>query len=144
MPFIWKNVLQSLHYEAELSIKICKKGKNISVENAHKHYREVTLGLDLTDRAFQAVCKKKGHPWEKANAFDHSAVIGTFMPFKDAQNKKGDVAFSLKKNGKWVQKGNSKHMMTPIDKLIAYASKYFTLCAGDILLTGTPEGVGQL
>ena len=92
----------------------------------------------------QKQLKEKGHPWEKCKAFDNSAVVGKFIPYKKAANKKGNIEFTLLKNGKICQKGNSKMMLTPIDKLISYASKFFTLQKDDLVFTGTPEGVGPM
>ena len=80
-------------------------------------------------------------PWEKAKAFDGSAVIGDFLPksnFKSLEN----ITFELTKNGETIQKGNSSHMLWKIDELISYVYQYFTLKIGDIIFTGTPEGVG--
>ena len=101
------------------------------------------MGIDFTARDLQTELKEKGLPWEKAKAFDGSAVIGNFIEkerFTDVNN----IDFSLKKNGKTVQNGNSMLMMWKIDALIEYISKYFTLKIGDIIFTGTPAGVGSV
>src|SRR5690606_24251407 len=108
-----------------------------------KYYDEIGLGIDFTARDLQAHLKEKGLPWEKAKSFDGAAVVGNFIKktnFPDMNN----IEFSLKKNGKTVQKGNSMLMMWKIDALIEYVSKYFTLKIGDIIFTGTPAGVGAV
>jgi 2-keto-4-pentenoate hydratase/2-oxohepta-3-ene-1,7-dioic acid hydratase in catechol pathway len=84
--------------------------------------------------------KSKGLPWEKAKSFDGSAVIGEFISKKQF-NSLENLSFELKNNAKTVQKGNTSAMMWNIDQLISYISQYFTLKIGDIIFTGTPEGV---
>ena len=91
----------------------------------------------------QAKLKAKGLPWEKAKAFDGSAVIGDWLPktkYKDLNN----LEFSLKKNEELVQQGNTSLMLYKIDEIIEYVSKYFTLKIGDIIFTGTPAGVSKV
>jgi 2-keto-4-pentenoate hydratase/2-oxohepta-3-ene-1,7-dioic acid hydratase in catechol pathway len=82
-------------------------------------------------------------PWEKAKAFDGSAIIGDFLPKNDFISVE-NITFELKKNGETVQKGNTSHMLWKIDEIIAYVSQYFTLKKGDIIFTGTPEGVSKI
>ncbi|MCL4158196.1 UNVERIFIED_CONTAM: hypothetical protein GTU68_054034, partial [Idotea baltica] len=100
------------------------------------------LGIDFTARDVQAESKAKGLPWEKAKAFDGSAVIGEFYPKEnfDLENLK----FQLAKNEVVVQNGNTNAMLWKIDELIAYVSQFFTLKKGDVIFTGTPEGVGKV
>lgn len=134
---------QDVHHEVELLVRINKIGKHIDQKFAHKYYDEIGLGIDFTARDLQAQLKEKGLPWEKAKAFDGAAVVGKFIKkeeFPDLNN----IDFSLKKNGKTVQKGNSMLMIWKIDALIEYISKYFTLKIGDIIFTGTPAGVGRV
>ncbi len=134
---------QNVHYEVEVLVKICKVGKHIGVDFAHKYYNEIGLGIDFTARDIQSQLKAKGLPWEKAKGFDGSAVIGKWLSksdFKDLQN----LNFTLEQNGKTVQRGNTNLMLWKIDELIAYVSTYFTLKKGDVLFTGTPAGVGQI
>ena len=133
---------KSLHYELELVLKISKTGKNISLENAPQHYQEIGLGIDFTARDIQDRCKEKGHPWEKAKAFDDSATIGGFVN-KDKLNTK-DLSFELQVNNETRQNGKSKDMIFDFDYLIHYASQFFTLSEGDLIFTGTPEGVGEV
>ena len=142
-PFFIPDFTDELHYETELIVKINRLGKNIAKRYAHRYYAEIGLGVDFTARDIQKKLKSNGHPWEICKAFDNSAVIGNFMPvseISDVQN----IEFHLEINGKTVQQGNSKDMIFPIDELIAYTSKFFTLKIGDILFTGTPVGVGKV
>ncbi len=142
-PFIIPEFSQDIHYEVEILVKIKKIGKYIDQKFAHKYYDEIGLGVDFTARDLQSQLKEKGLPWEKAKAFDGSALIGDFLPkksFKDVN----DINFSLKQNGKVVQEGNTSLMLWKIDALIEYISKYFTLKIGDIIFTGTPSGVGKV
>ena len=122
-------------------VKINKVGKHIETKFAHKYYDEIGLGIDFTARDVQAKCKEKGLPWEKAKAFDGSAVVGDFYS-KDEFDLE-NISFQLDKNGSIVQDGNTSSMLWKIDELISYVSQYFTLKKGDILYTGTPAGVGR-
>ena len=134
---------KEVHYEVEVLVKICKVGKHIDTRYAHKYYNEVSLGIDFTARDLQSELKQQGLPWEKAKGFDGSAVIGKWLPktnYKDLNS----LSFSLYKNDKLVQNGNTSLMLWKIDELIAYVSQFFTLKKGDILFTGTPSGVGQI
>lgn len=142
-PFFIPEFSNNVHYEVEVLVKIKKIGKYIDAQFAHKYYDEIGLGIDFTARDLQAKLKTKGLPWEKAKAFDGSAVIGKWLPknhFSDINN----INFSLKKNNDLVQEGNTQLMLWKIDELIAYVSQYFTLKIGDIIFTGTPSGVGKV
>lgn len=142
-PFFIPEFSNDVHHEVELLVRINKIGKHVSQKFAHKYYDEIGLGIDFTARDLQTELKEEGLPWEKAKAFDGAAVVGNFIKkegFKDINN----IEFSLKRNGKTVQKGNSMLMMWKIDALIEYVSKYFTLKIGDIIFTGTPAGVGRV
>jgi 2-keto-4-pentenoate hydratase/2-oxohepta-3-ene-1,7-dioic acid hydratase in catechol pathway len=141
-PFFIPAFSEDVHYEVEVLIKINKVGKHIAEKFAYKYYDEIGLGIDFTARDLQAKCKEKGLPWEKAKAFDGSAVIGEFYPKEqyDLENLK----FQLYRNGVLVQDGNSNAMLWKIDELISYVSQYFTLKKGDIIFTGTPAGVGKV
>jgi acylpyruvate hydrolase len=132
----------NLEYELELVLKISKAGKHIEEQFAHKYYDEVGLGIDFTARDIQEKCKQKGHPWEKAKAFDNSAPIGRFIK-KDGLNLK-EIKFELKINGEVRQLGNSKDMIFSFDKVISHVSKFVSLKVGDLIYTGTPEGVGPV
>ena len=142
-PFFIPNFSNDVHHEVEVLVKIKKIGKYIDKKFAHKYYDEIGLGLDFTARDIQTKLKVKGLPWEKAKAFDGSAVIGKWLQkskFIDVNN----INFCLKKNDEIVQSGNTQLMLWKIDEIITYVSQYFTLKIGDILFTGTPSGVGKV
>ncbi|MCX7549300.1 fumarylacetoacetate hydrolase family protein [Xanthomarina sp. F2636L] len=142
-PFFIPDFSNDVHHEVEVLVKIAKVGKYIDKKFAHKYYNEISLGIDFTARDLQAKLKEKGLPWEKAKAFDGSAVIGNWM-LKEEISDINNVSFTLEKNGNVVQTGNTSHMLWKIDELIEYVSKYFTLKIGDIIFTGTPAGVGRV
>lgn len=140
--FYYPEFTKDLHHEIELVVKISKAGKHIEEQFAHKYYEEIGLGIDFTARDIQAKCKEKGLPWEKAKAFDNSAPIGKFINKSSVDLT--NIAFELKINGQSKQVGNSNQMIFSIDKIINYVSKYVTLKVGDLIYTGTPEGVGAV
>jgi len=142
-PFYVPDFSQELHYETELIVKINRLGKNIAPRFAHRYYSEIGLGVDFTARDLQRKLKAQGKPWEISKAFDNSAVIGNFMPVESVENVQ-DIRFRLDLNGQTVQNGHSAEMIFPIDELVAYISRFFTLKIGDILFTGTPAGVGTV
>lgn len=142
-PFYIPEFTHEVHYELELIVKICKNGKYIDPAFAHNYYDEVSVGIDFTARDLQQKLKNQGHPWEIAKAFDHSAVIGTWLPFTE-EMKQDDLTFELLKNGESVQSGIQSDMIFGIDQLIAYMSRFFKLQFGDIIFTGTPAGVGPV
>jgi 2-keto-4-pentenoate hydratase/2-oxohepta-3-ene-1,7-dioic acid hydratase in catechol pathway len=142
-PFVIPAFSDDIHHEVELLVKISKVGKYIDAKFAHQYYDEIGLGIDFTARDLQQQLKDKGLPWEKAKAFDGSAVIGEFRS-KKLFSSLENINFELKKNGETVQKGNSSLMLWPIDELIAHVSQFFTLKIGDVIFTGTPEGVAKV
>ncbi len=142
-PFVIPEFSEDIHHEIEIIVKINKVGKYIEPKFAHKYYDEISVGIDFTARDLQAKLKAKGLPWEKAKAFDGSAVIGEFLP-KNQFSSLENITFELTNNNKTVQKGNSSHMLWKIDELISYVSQFFTLKIGDIIFTGTPEGVAAV
>ena len=142
-PFVIPEFSEDIHHELEIIVKINKVGKYIDAKFAHKYYDEIGVGIDFTARDLQQKLKEKGLPWEKAKAFDGSAVIGDFMQKSDF-NSLENLTFELTNNGVTVQKGNTDFMLWKIDELIAYVSQYFTLKIGDIIFTGTPEGVAAV
>jgi 2-keto-4-pentenoate hydratase/2-oxohepta-3-ene-1,7-dioic acid hydratase in catechol pathway len=141
-PFFIPEFTQDVHHEIEVVVKINKNGKSIPVQFAADYYDEITLGIDFTARDLQSKLKEKGLPWEKAKGFDHSAVIGKFIPKTGLDMK--NLNFHLTKNGETVQKGNTQMMMHSVDEVIAHVSQYFMLKTGDLIFTGTPEGVGPV
>ncbi|MDT0686750.1 fumarylacetoacetate hydrolase family protein [Autumnicola psychrophila] len=143
-PFFIPDFSNDVHYEVEVLVKIKKVGKHIQEKFAHKYYDEIGLGIDFTARDLQKKLKDKGLPWEKAKAFDGAAVIGEkWLPKKEIKDI-NNLNFSLLKNEKTVQNGNTSLMLWKIDQLIAYVSTFFTLKIGDVLFTGTPAGVGKV
>ena len=141
-PFYYPEFTNELHYEAELVVRINKNGKYIQPKHASNYYNAITVGIDFTARDIQQNLKEKGLPWEKAKAFDNSAVVGKFIDITPAMDKK-NINFSFMKNKEVVQQGNSKSMIFSIDQIIADISNYFSLNIGDLVFTGTPAGVGE-
>ncbi|NOX85873.1 MAG: fumarylacetoacetate hydrolase family protein [Chlorobi bacterium] len=140
-PFFYPEFSNEVHYEAELVLKISRNGRHIEEKFAHKYFDEIGIGIDFTARDIQAECKKRGLPWEIAKAFDQSAPVGKFLPksqFPDLNN----INFQLKVNGEVRQDGNSKDMIFSFGHIIAYVSQFISLKTGDLIFTGTPEGVG--
>ena len=143
-PFFIPDFSDDVHYEVEVLVKIKKVGKYIQQKFAHKYYDEIGLGIDFTARDLQNKLKDKGLPWEKSKCFDGSAVIGEkWIPKKELKDL-NTIDFSLSQNGNIVQQSNTQYMLWKIDELIAYISQFFTLKIGDVIFTGTPEGVGKV
>lgn len=140
-PFFIPHFTNDVHYEVELMVKIDRIGKHIESKFAPKYYSSIGLGIDFTARTIQKELKAKGLPWEKAKAFDGSALVGEWFSKHDFRDL-DSVSFKLEKNGQTVQSGNSSQMLWKINELIAYCSQFFTLKIGDIIFTGTPAGVG--
>ena len=140
--FYLPDFTNDLHHEIELVLKICKAGKHIEEQFAHKYYDQIGLGIDFTARDIQTECKLKGLPWEKAKSFDNSAPIGKF------ENKTkfilNNINFSLTINGEQKQLGNSSDLIFSFDQIISFVSKFVSLKVGDLIYTGTPSGVGPV
>ncbi len=142
-PFYIPDFSDNIHHEIEIVVKISRVGKNIDEKFAHRYFDEIGLGIDFTARDLQKIAKDRGNPWEISKAFDHSAPLSKFVPVSDF----GDVnklRFRLDVNGTTVQDGNTELMIFPLNVQISYISRYITLKTGDLLFTGTPEGVGQV
>ena len=143
-PMYYPDFTSDLNYEAELVLKICKNGRHIQPEFADTYYDQVGFGIDFTARDLQQKCKEKGHPWEIAKAFDHSAALSKqFIPVKDLPDATS-IKFDMTLNGSIVQKGDSALMIYTFNDIICYASKFFRLQLGDYIYTGTPAGVGPV
>lgn len=140
---IYPSFTNNLHHEIELIVVIGKKGKNISESEANKFIFGAAVGLDLTLRDVQNIAKKRGTPWLICKAFDNSFPLSKIYKISDLDFLH-NIELVLEINGKIVQKGNTKNMIFKIPFLISYISKYFTLNYGDMIMTGTPEGVGPL
>ncbi len=141
-PFYYPDFSRDIHHEVEILLRISKEGKNIDPAFAHKYYEEIGIGIDFTARDLQQKCKTKGLPWEIAKAFNGSAPVSAFVP--KAGYNLSDLDFSLRINGEIRQQGNTKLMLFTFDTIIAYVSRFFTLKTGDIVFTGTPQGVGPV
>lgn len=141
--FAYPKFSNEIHYETELVLRVCRTGHNISEDEAMTYVDAITVGIDFTARDLQNECKAKGHPWEKAKAFDGSAVIGKFKSINGLKNV-GDIAFGMKLNGEWAQQGHSRDMIFGFEKLLSHVSRFVTLKEGDFIFTGTPQGVGAV
>ena len=133
----------SVHHEAEIALLISKQAKNIPADNAWDFASHVSVALDLTLRDVQSKLKEKSHPWEIAKGFDGACPLGKWVAVSELSNKEC-IAIELYKNGEQKQQGDSTQMITSVPDLIAYISTIFTLQPGDVILTGTPAGVGPL
>ena len=142
-PFYIPSFSNDVHYELEIVLKVCKEGKHISEKFAANYYDEIGLGVDFTARDIQAEHKEKGLPWELAKAFDNSAVVSNFLPKRDYINLY-DLKFELQKNGETKQLGHTANLLFSFEKIISFVSQYITLKKGDLIFTGTPEGVGKV
>jgi len=142
-PFYHPEFSQDIHHEIELVLKISKEGKHINEKFAANYFEEVALGIDFTARDIQSKHKEKGLPWELAKAFDNSAPVSNFLPknqFADLYN----IIFKLDINGQTRQQGNTKDLLFSFERIIAFVSQYITLKKGDLIFTGTPEGVSKV
>lgn len=143
-PFYIPDFSNEIHHEVEVVLKVGKEGKNIQEKFAHLYVDSVGLGIDFTARDLQAQLKAKGLPWEISKAFNNSAVVGEFHPIPDLFEEGKVLNFHLNVNGEMRQKGNTDLMLFSFREIIAYASKFFTLKKGDLIFTGTPEGVAKV
>lgn len=132
-----------VHHEVELVVLVGKKGRHIPEQEAMSYIAGYAVGLDMTARDLQAKAKKAGAPWSVAKGFDTFAAIGSFVGV-DAVEDVHNVDIRLTINGTTRQDGNTRDMVFKLPTLIAYASRIFTLEPGDLLFTGTPEGVGPV
>ncbi len=142
-PFFPPDDLGRIDYEGELVVRICRLGKNIPVRFAHRYYDAVTVGVDFTARELQRRLRSEGRPWELCKGFDGAATIGEWVGVEKLRDIQS-LRFRLDVNGAAVQEGCSADMLFKVDELIAYISRWFTLKTGDILYTGTPQGVGPV
>jgi len=142
-PFYHPDFSSDIHHEIELVLKISKEGKHISEKFASNYYEEIGLGVDFTARDIQQRHKEKGLPWELAKAFDNSAPVSRFIPKSGIKNIY-DLNFRLDVNGSTVQSGNTSNLLFSFEYIIAFVSQYFTLKKGDLIFTGTPQGVGKI
>src|ERR1700733_14847108 len=142
-PFYHPDFSQDIHHEIEVVLKVSKEGKHISEKFAGDYFDQIALGVDFTARDIQQRHKEKGLPWELAKAFDGSAPVSEFVPksqFADIYN----LNFNLDVNQQTRQRGNTKDLLFSFDRIIAFVSSYITLKKGDLIFTGTPQGVGKV
>ncbi len=137
-------LLGEIHHELELVVMLDSYAKDVPANMALGLVASFTLGLDLTARNVQNELKSKGLPWEKAKAFDGSAVLGEVEWPMTAGTDLQRFSMELKRNGTTVQQGHTRDMLFPVAELISYVSHYITLEPGDLLFTGTPAGVGPI
>ena len=142
-PIYYPEFTKDLHHEVEIVLRICKEGKYIQPQFAETYYDAIGLGIDFTARDIQQTLKSKGLPWEIAKAFNQSAPISAFIPKQEITNPDA-IAFSLAINGETKQSGMSNLMLFSFQEIIVYVSQFFTLKTGDLIFTGTPEGVGPV
>lgn len=142
-PFFYPDFSKNIHHEVEIVLKIKKEGKYINRKFAARYFDEISLGIDFTARDLQDHCKENRLPWEIAKAFNGSAPIGEFLPFRDVNAATG-INFHLTVNGEIRQKGNTALMLFDFGTILEYISRFFMLKKGDLIYTGTPAGVGPV
>ena len=143
-PFFIPDFTQRCDYETELVVRICRLGRSIPQRFAHRYYDAMTVGIDFTARDLQQQLTAKGHPWELCKGFDGSAAVGRFVPKERFGDDIQNLHFHLDINGQTVQRGHTADMLRPVNELVSYISRFFTLKTGDLLYTGTPVGVGPV
>lgn len=144
-PFYMPSFSNEIHYETELVVRINRVGRSISERFAHKYYDEVGLGIDFTARDLQRQLAAKGQPWEKAKGFDYSAAVSSqFIKLSELGGDPQKLRFEMRLNGETMQTGDTSKMIFTVNKVISYVSQFITFRMGDLLFTGTPEGVGEV
>lgn len=142
LPFFLPDWSQQIDYEAEIVVRISRVGKHIAERFAHRYYDELSIGIDLTARDLQERAIREGLPWSNAKAFDGSAVVGQWVHKSELNYPSEAISLRLDVSGQTVQQASSHEMLHSIDQIIAYISQWHTLKMGDIIFTGTPQGVG--
>ena len=132
-----------VHYEVELLVALKSGGRNIPVDSAMEHVWGHAVALDMTRRDLQGAAKQQGRPWEIGKAFERSAPVGPLYPVS-ATGPLADGRIELMVNGAVTQQGNLNQMIWKVPEMISYLSEYFELAAGDVILSGTPSGVGPV
>ncbi|MDR2533529.1 MAG: fumarylacetoacetate hydrolase family protein [Tannerellaceae bacterium] len=143
-PFFLPDFSSEIHHEIEIVVKINRLGRNIDERFAHRYYDEVSVGIDFTARDLQAKLRAAGMPWEISKGFDGSAALGSFFSLDELDRDVQNLNFHLLLNGETVQKGCTGQMIFTVNRIISYASSFFTLRTGDLFYTGTPSGVGPV
>lgn len=142
-PFYYPDFSKDIHFETELVIRIDKEGKYIQEKFAHQYYSKIALGIDFTARDIQLKAKAAGLPWALSKGFNGAAPVSSFIDITTLENAK-NIAFHLNVNGEVRQKGQSADMLFSFDHIISYISRFILLKKGDLIFTGTPEGVGPI
>jgi fumarylpyruvate hydrolase len=132
-----------VHHEAEITVALKEGGTNIPVERALDHVYGYALSLDMTRRDLQGEMKKAGRPWEIGKAFERSGPIGPIHPASEIGHP-SQGAITLRVNGELRQEGNLNQMIWKVPEMISYLSEYFELAPGDVIMSGTPSGVGPV
>lgn len=144
-PFAIPDWTNDCHFEVEVVVRMDRAAKWIDAAHAGRCYSTVGLGIDFTARDVQQTLKSQGKPWEKAKAFDGSAVLSQkWLTLDELGGDIQQIGFSLQRNGEEVQVGTTADMLFSVDELIAHVSRYSTWKTGDLLFTGTPAGVGPV
>jgi fumarylpyruvate hydrolase len=133
----------NVHHEIELVVALSRGGKDIPIERALDHVYGYAVGLDMTRRDLQDECKKAGRPWEIGKAFEHSAPMGEIVPASIIGHPENGAIW-LKVNGEMRQQGDLNHMIWKVPEMISYLSGLFELQPGDLIMSGTPSGVGAV
>ena len=141
--FVYPTKSDDVHYEAEMAVVLKEGGVNIPLENALDHVFGYALSLDMTRRDLQGEAKKKGRPWEVGKAFERSAPIGPILPVAEVGHP-SEGHLELTVNGETKQEGDLNQMIWKVPEMISYLSDYFELAPGDVILSGTPAGVGPV
>lgn len=141
--FPYPDKTSDVHHEIEMAVMLKSGGTNIKVEDALNNVFGYALSLDMTRRDLQGEQKKMGRPWEIGKAFERSAPVGPILPVSQVGHlSEGRV--ELKINGEIKQEGDLNQMIWKVPEMISYLSDYFELAAGDVILSGTPSGVGPV
>jgi 2-keto-4-pentenoate hydratase/2-oxohepta-3-ene-1,7-dioic acid hydratase in catechol pathway len=142
-PFYYPEFTTEIHHELEIVIRIGKEGKHIAPKFAAQYIDGIALGIDFTARDIQNKLKEKSLPWTLAKGFDGSAPISEVLPIADFPNLK-NISFTLFVNDQLRQEGNTALMIYDFATIISFISKYITLRKGDLIFTGTPQGVAPI
>ena len=141
--FPYPSQTKDVHHELEMVVALKSGGTNISLEKASDHIYGYAVGLDMTRRDLQGVAKKMGRPWEIGKAFEKSAPIGALSKIEET-GKLDEGKIVLKLNGETKQEGNLNMMIWKVSEIISHLSQFYDIAAGDIIMTGTPAGVGPV
>ncbi len=142
--FPYPDFSKDVQFEVELAVRIDRPARNVTEADAASYYSQVSLGIDFTARDLQRRQRELGYPWEVCKAFEDSAPVGSWVSLDSLKKDVQDLTIELQVNRKLVQKGNTSLMIFPVSRLISHVSRYVTIDPGDIILTGTPEGVGPV